>query len=65
MYVGLVCALLGEAWLTESRSQLAYAGLVALAFHLRVILYEEPKLHQLFGSDFAAYRGRVRRWGVI
>jgi protein-S-isoprenylcysteine O-methyltransferase Ste14 len=65
MYVGLVCALLGEAWLFESRSQVVYAGLLALAFHLRVIIYEEPKLHELFGADFEAYRGRVRRWGVL
>ena len=65
MYVGLVCALLGEAWLFASRSQVVYAGLVALAFHFRVIMYEEPRLRGQFGADFAAYCGRVRRWGVI
>jgi protein-S-isoprenylcysteine O-methyltransferase Ste14 len=65
MYVGIVCALLGEAWLFASGAQLLYAGAMAVAFHVRVIIYEEPKLDELFGPAFATYRRRVRRWGVL
>jgi protein-S-isoprenylcysteine O-methyltransferase Ste14 len=35
---------------------------VAIAFHLRVLIHEEPKLAELFGDEFAAYRRRVPRW---
>lgn len=65
MYVGIVTLLLGEAWLTASPAMLAYAACVAVAFHLRVVLYEEPVLRQLFGEAFGAYARRVRRWGVV
>ena len=62
MYLGIVIALLGEAIWTWSGALLLYAALVGLAFHLRVVIYEEPKLTELFGDEFGEYRGRVRRW---
>ena len=62
MYVALAIVLLGEALWCWSSPLLIYAGIVALAFHLRVLIYEEPKLTELFGEDFAAYRARVPRW---
>jgi protein-S-isoprenylcysteine O-methyltransferase Ste14 len=65
MYVGIVLALLGEAWLCASPPQLIYAACVAVAFHLRVVMYEEPTLRRLLGPEFDAYAVRVRRWGVV
>ena len=65
MYVGLVVTLLGEAWLFASGALMVYALAIAAMFHARVLLYEEPTLHRLFGAPFEAYCGRVRRWGVV
>ncbi|HVZ49882.1 MAG TPA: isoprenylcysteine carboxylmethyltransferase family protein [Gemmatimonadaceae bacterium] len=65
MYVGIPVALLGEAWWLHSRAMLIYAAFVLAAFHLRVILYEEPKLRELFGAEFDAYAARVKRWGLF
>jgi protein-S-isoprenylcysteine O-methyltransferase Ste14 len=62
MYVGLVIVLVGEALWSWSTLLLTYAAAVALAFHLRVLIYEEPKLTELFGRDFLDYRQRVSRW---
>jgi protein-S-isoprenylcysteine O-methyltransferase Ste14 len=65
MYVGVVLALLGEAWLFGSGAQLVYAACIAIAFHLRVVIYEEPVLRRLFGGEFDGYAARVRRWGIV
>lgn len=65
MYVGIPIALIGEAWWLRSGAMAAYAGVVGGAFHLRVVLNEEPALRRLFGAEFDAYCRRVRRWGVI
>jgi len=65
MYVGIPIALIGEAWWLGSPNMALLAVIVAVAFHLRVVLYEEPVLRRLFGSDFDAYCARVRRWGVV
>jgi protein-S-isoprenylcysteine O-methyltransferase Ste14 len=65
MYVGVVIALAGEAWWLASPAMAIYAAIVAIAFHLRVVIYEEPALRRLFGTDFDVYRARVKRWGLI
>jgi protein-S-isoprenylcysteine O-methyltransferase Ste14 len=65
MYVGIVLTLLGEACVFSSGAQLIFAACAAIAFHLRVLLYEEPVLRRLFGAEFDAYCARVRRWGVV
>jgi protein-S-isoprenylcysteine O-methyltransferase Ste14 len=62
MYVGVLTAILGQAWWYRSTGVLAYAAVIALMFHLRVVLYEEPRLARDFGADFDAYRARVPRW---
>jgi protein-S-isoprenylcysteine O-methyltransferase Ste14 len=62
MYVGVLTAILGWAlWFWSGRVGL-YFALFALAFHARVLLYEEPRLLRSFGADFARYRARVPRW---
>jgi protein-S-isoprenylcysteine O-methyltransferase Ste14 len=62
MYVSLLTVLAGEALFFGSRSLAIYAAIAWLAFHLRVVLYEEPTLNNLFGSDYERYRATVPRW---
>jgi protein-S-isoprenylcysteine O-methyltransferase Ste14 len=40
----------------------AYDAALAVIFHLRVILYEEPTLARNFGVDWTEYRTSVHRW---
>jgi protein-S-isoprenylcysteine O-methyltransferase Ste14 len=62
MYVGVVMAIEGVALAMHSWEAALYGVAVAVAFHLRVLLYEEPRLTREFGDEFAAYRARVPRW---
>ncbi len=62
MYVGVLLVLVGEAALFRSASLLVYAALLFVAFHLFVVLYEEPTLQQQFGESYARYRNSVPRW---
>ena len=52
----------GQGLLFGSGTVLVYAVGLALAFHLFVVLYEEPTLRVRFGEDYAAYGRRVPRW---
>lgn len=62
MYVAVLIVLLGWcAWFT-SRGLLAYTLFVAIAFQLRIVLYEEPRLGASFGDAWQRYRSSVRRW---
>jgi protein-S-isoprenylcysteine O-methyltransferase Ste14 len=62
MYVAVVAILLGQALLLGSAAIAGVAlGLVA-AFHLFVLLYEEPTLRRRFGADYATYCRHVPRW---
>jgi len=62
MYVGVVTALFGQSALFESRAILAYAIAIAILFHTWIVIYEEPRLAQSFGSSYDEYRARVPRW---
>lgn len=62
MYVAVLTILLGWALLYQSWILLAYAAVVAAAFHLRVVLHEEPWLKRQFGTDWDDYAARVPRW---
>jgi protein-S-isoprenylcysteine O-methyltransferase Ste14 len=62
MYVGVALILLGWAALYWSRLLLIYAGCVVVAFHLRVVLAEEPWAARTFGDAWNAYRERTPRW---
>jgi hypothetical protein len=39
-----------------------YGALVAVAFHVRVVLSEEPFLERTHGEDWARCRTQLRRW---
>jgi protein-S-isoprenylcysteine O-methyltransferase Ste14 len=62
MYIGVLLILLGWAVGFRSWSLTAYAGAGAVAFHLRVVLYEEPTLAATFGQEWDCYKARVPRW---
>ena len=62
MYVGVLTTILGWAVLFGASGLLLYAFCVGLCFHLFVVLYEEPHLHDVFGSSYDDYCARVGRW---
>ena len=62
MYVGVATIIAGEALLFLSPWLLAWDAVVLIAFHLRVIAYEEPTLATVFGAAWQEYRARVPRW---
>jgi protein-S-isoprenylcysteine O-methyltransferase Ste14 len=39
-----------------------YLTILAVGFHLRVVINEEPFLARTHGQDWADYRSNVRRW---
>jgi len=61
-YVAVVALVLGQALLFGSGAVARYAALLALGFHLFVVLYEEPTLRRRFGSEYETYCRRVPRW---
>ncbi len=63
MYNGVIIILFGETWYFGSTSLLIYAICVLVAFHLIVVLYEEPILESKFHESYHAYRKAVPRWG--
>ena len=62
MYLAAVTGTIGWALWFESLPVAAYAAALWLGFHLFVLVYEEPTLRRLFGAEYEAYRGAVRRW---
>jgi len=62
MYIGVLLIVLGQAALSSSPTLLLYAAFLWLAFHVFVLLYEEPTLHHQFGAEYDAYKHRVPRW---
>ena len=62
MYLSVLALLLGWAALFLSSTLLLYALCVVVAFHLRVVLAEEPWQARTFGQDWQAYAARVPRW---
>jgi protein-S-isoprenylcysteine O-methyltransferase Ste14 len=64
MYVGMVIALVGEAFLLPMirNEMLIVTAFFVGAVTLLVLLYEEPKLQRSFGDEYAAYRQHVHRW---
>jgi protein-S-isoprenylcysteine O-methyltransferase Ste14 len=63
MYNGVICVLIGEAWLFHSAPLWEYAAVVLVLFHVTVVVYEEPTLESQFGESFRTYRRAVPRWG--
>lgn len=60
MYVAVVIIVAGWAVAFRSRGLTGYAVAVAIAFHLRVLMYEEPWLGRTFGRDWARIKPGCR-----
>ena len=62
MYVAVTLVLFGWALGARTTTLWLYALGVAIAFHLRVVLGEEPWLARTHGDDWTRYVSRVPRW---
>ena len=60
--VGAGFALAGAALFYQSVPLVGYAGVFLIVSHVFVVLYEEPTLRKMFGTDYEAYCRRVGRW---
>ena len=62
MYVAVVLVLCGWALGFRARPLVIYAAVVAVGFHLRVVVWEEPWLARRYGDEWIRYKARVPRW---
>jgi protein-S-isoprenylcysteine O-methyltransferase Ste14 len=62
MYLAVLAVIAGQALLLWQAILLPYAVVVALAFVLFVLGYEQPSLQRQFGSQYEAYRRAVPAW---
>lgn len=62
MYLAVLVILAGWSLLYASAPVAIYLTCLAVVFHLRVRLYEEPWLQRQFGREWEAYCGSVSRW---
>jgi protein-S-isoprenylcysteine O-methyltransferase Ste14 len=60
--LGLLPLLLGWAVSFGTRGLYWYALFVGIAFHVRVVIAEEPWLRSTHGATWDDYARRVRRW---
>jgi protein-S-isoprenylcysteine O-methyltransferase Ste14 len=62
MYVAVTGLIFAQLLLFGHAALLAYGVAIWMAFHLFVLLYEEPALHAKFGEEYEAYAKAVPRW---
>jgi protein-S-isoprenylcysteine O-methyltransferase Ste14 len=62
MYLGVLLILAGWALTFRSTALAGYAVAVAAAFHVRVMLAEEPWVARTFPGEWEEYASRVPRW---
>jgi protein-S-isoprenylcysteine O-methyltransferase Ste14 len=62
MYVAVTLVLLGWALSFSVPGLFVYAAVAAIAFHLRVVLGEEPWLGRTYETQWEHYSNRVPRW---
>jgi len=62
MYLGMVIVLVSLWAMTGSWLAGLPIPLFMAIIHHRFILREEARLEEIFGEDYRAYKGRVRRW---
>jgi protein-S-isoprenylcysteine O-methyltransferase Ste14 len=61
-YLAVLALVAGQGLWFGSPAVLAYAAALAVAFHLFVVLYEEPTLARRYGAEYEDFRARVPRW---
>lgn len=62
IFVAVVAIILGQAVLIGDWRLIVYGALLWLAFHVQVVVYEEPTLKLTFGKEYEAFRAAVPRW---
>lgn len=62
MYIAVLLILFGWAAGFASLALWVYAGAIAIAFHLRIVMYEEPVLATTQAATWPLYKARVPRW---
>jgi protein-S-isoprenylcysteine O-methyltransferase Ste14 len=62
MYLGVLGWVAGWSLVAGSPMLAAYACILAILFHLRVVFYEEPVLGRKFGDRWTEYCSTVNRW---
>lgn len=62
MYLAVIAAIAGQALLFGQPGLLVYAAIVGAAMFAFVRLYEEPRLSERFGDEYADYRRSVPGW---
>jgi protein-S-isoprenylcysteine O-methyltransferase Ste14 len=62
MYVGVAAIIFGQGLLFGNVRVLEYGLVVWLAFHLFVLVYEEPTLRRSFGDEYVEFCRNVPRW---
>ena len=62
MYVGVLLILIGWTLAMRARSLLIYAVVVAILFHVRVVMNEEPWLARTFPNEWPRFKSQVPRW---
>jgi protein-S-isoprenylcysteine O-methyltransferase Ste14 len=62
MYLAVLLVLFGWALTFRSGQHAAYVAAVAIGFHLRVVLGEEPQLARGFSTEWSTYKAEVPRW---
>lgn len=61
-YLAVLGLIVGQALVFGSSALLCYAALLAGAFHVFVLLYEEPTLRRMYGTAYDDYCRAVPRW---
>lgn len=62
MYLAVVAMILGQALLFGNVALLEYGALVWCAFHVFVLVYEEPTLTVAYPAEYPVFREHVPRW---
>ena len=62
MYVAVGSLIFGQGLLFANVRVLEYAAFIALAFHVFVLVYEEPTLRHSFGAEYDSFCANVPRW---
>jgi protein-S-isoprenylcysteine O-methyltransferase Ste14 len=62
MYIGVLLLVCGWALYLASPFLAGYAALLAVGFHARVVMHEEPWLDAQFGQQWRTYRAAIPRW---
>ncbi len=62
MYIGVLVTVFGWCVYFFSPLLFLYNIILFTAFHLRVIIYEEPHLKEQFGREWDDYSRKVPRW---